>query len=140
MTRHILTPFIYPYLSLLLLIVASHLLLLFLYLADRMCGNRPQHLTASYYLRAFITAVVFLAVLIAVRWAVGRYDIVFIRETAPVAGFVVASYVVRTVQMKDTSFDKAVWVSLIAWVAIYAVDALLWAFLDMRLWPGSFKW
>ena len=123
--------------DLILLIVASHLLLLFLFLADKLIGNKPAQITVSYYLRAFLTSLAVLVILVGTAWLVNTIDFAAFRRLAPILSFVGACYVVKVI-LVGAPFEKSLWVTLAAWLLMYIADSIVNAAFNTSLWEGYF--
>ena len=77
-----------------------------------------------------------LALLICASWAVrtAGSESILVQQVVPVIAFVGACFAVRTVLMRGVVLERAVWVTLAAWVLVHAADALSRAMLKASLW------
>ncbi len=111
--------------QILILVIGVLLLALFLYIGDKLFGNRPVKLTSSYYITAMITAVVIFAIIIGVSAAVSELDFdIGISRIATILSFVISCYAIKIILMDKATYERAVWVGVIAWTLVYIADYL----------------
>ncbi len=97
-----------------------------LFLGEKSFGNRSVEFSGSYFLKALIVAVVILALMIA-SFAVAGFIGQFLPGATgigPILGFVLSSYAVKSLLMRDASYERGVWVTLVAFFIIYVVEGI----------------
>ncbi|OLS28745.1 MAG: hypothetical protein HeimC2_04750 [Candidatus Heimdallarchaeota archaeon LC_2] len=111
--------------QILILVIGVLLLALFLFIGDKLFGNKPVKLSSSYYLTAIITAVVIFAIIIGVSAAVGELDSstqVGIGNIVTILSFVISCYAIKIILMDSATYERAVWVGVVAWTLVYVAD------------------
>ncbi|RMG27347.1 MAG: hypothetical protein D6732_20215 [Methanobacteriota archaeon] len=109
-----------------LLALTLVILAIALFLGEKFFGTRSVELTGSYFLKALIVAFVILALMIA-SFAVAGFIGSFLPGASGIGsilGFVLSSYAVKSLLMRDASFERGVWVTLIAFFIIYVVEGI----------------
>ena len=114
-----------------LLIITVLLLALFLFVGDKLVGNKNVHLTSGYYINALITAAIIIVVIIATGIVVGFVDFFGIGQILPILAFILATFVTKMFLVKG-NYERAMWVTLIAWILVYVVEYVAGLF-DMQL-------
>lgn len=111
--------------QILILVIGVLLLALFLFIGDKLLGNRPVKLTSSYYITAMITAAVIFGIIIGVGAAVGELDSstqVGIGNIVTILSFVISCYAIKIILMDKATYERSVWVGVIAWTLVYIAD------------------
>ncbi|MHA2249089.1 MAG: hypothetical protein ACXAD7_01945 [Candidatus Kariarchaeaceae archaeon] len=104
------------------LVITVLLLAIFLYIGDKIFGNRRVELTSGYYINAIITAIVIIVLIIGISAVIAEVDILGIGQIAPILVFVAGCYAIRGLLMKGASYERAVWVGVIAWLCVYVCN------------------
>ena len=119
-----------------LLVIGSHALVAFLFVSDKLLGNRPDRLSLSYYLRAFITSIAVLGLMVALSWVARAMsaDTQLLLRIAQVIAFVAACWIVKVILMGGASLDRALWVTLVVWILTLIVDAISGAVFKASIW------
>ncbi len=111
--------------QILILVIAVLLLALFLFFGDKILGNKPVKLTSGYFIKAIITAVVIFALIIGVSAIFGEIDSTIqlgIGRILTILTFVISVYAIKIILMDDATYERAVWVGVIAWTMVYVAD------------------
>ncbi|MHA2031927.1 MAG: hypothetical protein ACW99A_14410 [Candidatus Kariarchaeaceae archaeon] len=108
----------------LILLIGVLLLALFLFIGDKLLGNKPVKLTTSYYIKAMITAAVIFALIIGVSAIVNEIDILGIGRILTILTFVISCYAIQKLLMDSATYERSVWVGVIAWTLVYVADYL----------------
>ncbi len=111
-----------------LLVITVLLIALFLFVGDKLVGSKNVKLTSSYYLRALITAIVIILLIIGVSAVIGAVNVLGIGNIIPILAFVVSCYAIKMLLMSSTSYERSVWVGIITWILIYIVDYIFGLF------------
>lgn len=114
-----------------LLIITVLLLALFLFVGDKLIGNKNVHLTSGYYINALITAAIIIVVIIVAGILVDFIDFFGIGQILPILAFIFATFITKMFLVKG-DFQRAMWVTLIAWILVYVVEYVAGLF-DMQL-------
>ncbi len=114
-----------------LLLITVLLLALFLFVGDKLVGNKNVHLTSGYYINALITAALIIVVIIGAGIVVGLVDFFGIGQILPILAFILATFVTKMFLVKG-NYERAMWVTLIAWLLVYVVEYVAGLF-DMQL-------
>lgn len=107
--------------EILLLVLAVIVLALCLILADKIIGEK-QDFSGGLFLQAVLTAIIIIVLIIAVGVVVGLVDILGIGQIAPILAFVGGCYAIKMLFLKDSSFEKSVWLGVITWVLVYIIN------------------
>jgi hypothetical protein len=110
----------------LLLIITVLLIAIFLFVGDKLLGTKEGKLDGSYFLKALLTAVVIILLIIAAGAVIGFLS-QFIPGIGPIVtilGFILATYAVKMLLMKHGVLDKAIWVTFIAYLLVYIVNGI----------------
>ena len=110
--------------EILYLIITVLLLTICLFLADKLIGDKPDSMGGGYFLKALITAIVIIALIIGVGAVVGALGILGISGIAPILGFVLAAYAVKMLLLASSTYERAVWVTLVAYIFVFMINYL----------------
>ncbi len=108
--------------EILFLVITVLLLALFLYVGDKLFGNRRIELTSAYYLNAVVTAIVVIALIIGINAVISEVDILGVGQIAPILAFVLGCYAINWLLMKNATYERSVWVGVIAWLLVYVAN------------------
>ncbi len=118
-----------------LLAITLILLALFLFVGEKVFGNRTVRLTGGYFLTALVVAIV-IVILIIVAGAVAGFLGSLIPGAGAIAqilGFVLSAYAVKSILMKSATYERAVWVTLVAFFFIYIVEGITTTLFDVSI-------
>ncbi|MCE7736009.1 MAG: hypothetical protein GPJ54_14095 [Candidatus Heimdallarchaeota archaeon] len=110
--------------QILILVIAVLLLALFLFFGDKILGNKPVKLTSGYFIKAMITAVVIFALIIGVSAVISEINVLGIGRILTILTFVISAYAIKIILMDDATYERAVWVGVVAWTLVYIADYL----------------
>lgn len=110
--------------QLLFLVITLLILTIVLFLADKLIGDKPSKLDGGYFVKALITAVVIIVIIIGVGAVIGAVDVLGIGQIVPILAFVLSCYAIKMLLLSSSSFEKATWVGLVAWLFIYIINYL----------------
>ncbi|MCY3413467.1 MAG: hypothetical protein INQ03_17635 [Candidatus Heimdallarchaeota archaeon] len=105
-----------------ILIVAVILLAIALFVGDKIFGNRKVEFTGSYFIKALLTAVVIMVIIIGVSAVVGRINILGIGQIVPILSFVLGVYAIKIILMVGATYERSTWVGVIAWLVVYIIN------------------
>ncbi|MHA2502406.1 MAG: hypothetical protein ACXAE3_06045 [Candidatus Kariarchaeaceae archaeon] len=110
--------------QILILVITVLLISLSLFFADKLIGDKPDSLGGGYFVKAVITSIVIIVLIIGTSAVVGVLASILppLGQIAPILAFVMGAYAVKYFLLKQSSFEKSVWVALITWVIIYIID------------------
>lgn len=121
--------------QILILVIAVLLLALFLFLGDKILGNKPVRLTSAYFVKAMITAIVIFALIIGVSAIISEIDVLGLGRILTILTFVISVYAIQKILMDDASYERAAWVGVIAWTLVYVADYIAQEIGDQELVP-----
>ncbi len=104
------------------LIITVLLLAIFLFIGDKLFGNRKIELSISYYLNALVTAIVIIALIIGISAVISAIDVLGIGQIVPILAFVAACYAIKGILMTGATYERSVWVGVIAWLLVYVCN------------------
>ena len=110
--------------TVLIFVISILLLAIILFLADKLIGDKPDKLTGGYLLKAILTALVIIVVIIGVSYVVSQVDILGIGRITTILAFVLSCYVIKFLLLNRSGFETAVWVGVITWLFVYILNYL----------------
>ena len=110
--------------EILLLVITVLLISLSLFIADKLIGDKPDSIGGGYLLKAIFTAIIIIVLIIGTTAVLGVLSNILpaLAQIAPILAFVMGAYAVKFFLLKESSFEKAVWVTLTTWLMIYIID------------------